>query len=110
MGVYSQEPDPPVYYAVVNTADLVRYTDSAQAQWFIDRINYAYGGYTANVRIEPDGSTIRWFGYYFLGLGDWLWQGTSPMSDEVVRASALRPVPLDFPDDPSAPLPPAEGV
>ena len=86
MGIYSNEPDPPVYYAVVDTKDCVRYTDPDQAQWFMDRIQYAYGGDT---RVE--GTTIKWFGYYRLDIGDWLYGGTTPMSDEILKASQLRP-------------------
>lgn len=95
MGVYSPEPDPPVYFQVVDTRDCVQYTEPGQAAWFIDRINYAFGGTETDARL--DGSTIRWFGYYHLDLGDWLYSGTTPMSDEVLRASQLRPVSNTFP-------------
>lgn len=100
MGVYSNEPDPPEYYAVVETKDCVRYTDPTQSQWFMDRINYAYSGTATNVRM--DGDTIRWFGYYRLDVGDWLWGGTTPITDEVLRASTLRPVPGTWPDSTGA--------
>lgn len=96
MGVYSNEPDPPDYYQVVDTADCVRYTDVGQAQWFMDRIQYAYGSTQTNVRL--DDTTIKWFGYYKLQLGDWLYKGTTPITDEVLRASALRPVASTWPD------------
>jgi hypothetical protein len=95
VGIYSPEPDPPVYFQVVDTRDCVRYTDVAQAQWIMDRINYAYGGTDTDVRLE--GTTVRWFGYYRLDLGDWLYSGTTPMSDEVLRASQFRPVSDTFP-------------
>lgn len=103
MGVYSDESDPPVYYQVVDTRDCVRYSDSAQAPWFMDRIRFAYGGTSTNVRLDSDG-TIRWFGYYWLHLGDWLYGGTTPVTDEVLRASHLRPVGVDWPS--ATPTPP----
>lgn len=96
MGVYSNEPDPPTYHQVVDTHDCVRYTDVAQAQWFIDRVNWAYGGGT-DARLED--TTVRWFGYYQLALGDWLYNGTTAMSDQVLRASQFRPVLDTFPTE-----------
>lgn len=96
MGIYSNEPDPPVYYAVVDTRDCVRYTDAAQAQWFMDRIQYAFGGTDTNIRL--DGTTIRWFGYYALPIGDWLYAGNIPMTDEVLKASAFRPTLETWPE------------
>jgi hypothetical protein len=89
MGVYSDEPDPPDYFAVVDTRDCVRYTDVSQAQWFIDRINAAFAGNETEARL--DGTTVKWFGYYNLPLGDWLYGGQVSMSDEVLKASAFRP-------------------
>ncbi|WP_027944024.1 hypothetical protein [Amycolatopsis taiwanensis] len=101
MGVYSDEPDPPIYYQAVESYDLVRYTDVSQARWFMDRINYAFGGQQAtNVRMGEDGETIRWFGYYFLHLGEWLYKGNTACSDEVLRFSGLRPIMTEWPDDP----------
>lgn len=97
MGVYSNEPDPPYYYQAVDTHDCVRYTDVAQAQWFMDRIQFAYGSTKTNVRL--DGTTIRWFGYYSMDVGDWLYNGTTPMTDEVLRASQLRPLDSAWPDN-----------
>lgn len=92
MGIYSDEPDPPTYFQVVETADCVRYTDLGQAQWFMDRINYAFGGQAStNVRLAEDGTTIRWFGYYQLRLGDWLYKGNTAIDDKTLRASALKP-------------------
>ncbi|SFO82204.1 hypothetical protein SAMN05421810_10171 [Amycolatopsis arida] len=100
MGVYSDEPDPPVYYQAVDAADCVRYTDVSQAKWFRDRINFAFGGQrSTNVRMDADGTTIRWFGYYVLRLGDWLYRGNTPITDEVLRASGLRPVTTSWPED-----------
>lgn len=96
MGVFSNEPDPPSYFQVVDTHDCVRYTDIAQAQWFIDRVNFAYGGET-DARLDDD--TIRWFGYYHLALGDWLYSGSIPMTDDVLRASQFRPVTTTFPTE-----------
>jgi hypothetical protein len=91
MGVFSSQPDPPTYYHAVDTSDCVRYTAVAQAQWFMDRIQYAYAGSTTNARLDPDGSTIRWFGSYTLALGDWLYAGKTAMTDAVLRDSAFRP-------------------
>lgn len=88
MGQYSDQPDPPVYHQVIETKDCVRYTDPRYAQWFVDRINFVYGD--ANVRVDET-HTIRWFGYYALRVGDWLYSGTTPVTDEVLRASQLRP-------------------
>lgn len=96
MGTYSDQPDPPVYYQVVDTRDCVRYTDVDQAQWFIDRINRAYGSDTG---ARLDGEIVRWYGYYQLHVGDWLLNGTTPMSDAVLRASRLRPVTGTFPEE-----------
>lgn len=96
MGVYSNQPDPPVYFQAVDTYDCVRYTDPSQAQWFMDRINYAFGGTTANVRFADDGVTIQWFGVYFLHLGDWLLQGNTPATDDQLRLSTSRPVTGDW--------------
>lgn len=101
MGTYSDHPDPRVYYQVVDTKDCVRYTDPAEAPWFRDRINWAYSGTPTNVRMEGD--TIRWFGGYYLHIGDWLYAGTTPVSDYTVRNSSLRPILQSWPDDPSAP-------
>ncbi|OXM53779.1 hypothetical protein CFP71_21445 [Amycolatopsis thailandensis] len=101
MGVYSDEPDPPVYYQAVEATDCVRYTDVSQAKWFQDRINYAFGGQSStNVRMADDGTTIRWFGYYWLRLGDWLYKGNTAITDEVLRASGLRPILTTWPEDP----------
>jgi hypothetical protein len=94
MGVYSNAPDPPSFYQVVDTHDCVQYTDVDQAPWFIDRINYAFGGGT-DARL--DGQTVRWFGYYELHIGDWLYNGVNPMTDEVLRASQFRPIADNFP-------------
>lgn len=91
MGIFSNEPDPPVYFNVVDTRDCVQYTDVDQAPWFMDRIDNAFAGSTTNVRMDSDGTTILWFGYYRLALGDWLYAGNIAMSDEVLKASAFRP-------------------
>jgi hypothetical protein len=96
---YSDQPDPPEWYQVVQTDDCVRYTDPSQAQWFFDRINFEYGSTTPNVRFDDDGTTIRWFGFYVLHLGDWLWKGTYGMTDEQFRGSVLRPVLDTVPPD-----------
>lgn len=91
-------PQPPEYYRVVETTDLAHYTDPAQAQWFMDRVNTAYSGQAStNVRMDPDGTTIRWFGYYYIELGDWLWQGKVRITDEVLPYSTLRPIDTAFP-------------
>lgn len=96
MGVYSDAPDPPVYFQATDTSDCVRYTDPSQAQWFMDRINYAFGGTSANVRFDTDGVTIRWFGYYWLHLGDWLYHGDTAIPDDQMRASQIRPIVGDW--------------
>lgn len=97
MGVFSDQPDPPVYVNAVDTYDVVRYTDVSQAQWFMDRINFAYGGQaTTNVRFDADGTTILWFGVYFLHLGDWLLKGDSPITDDALRTSPVRPLAGDW--------------
>lgn len=107
MGVFSDEPDPPTYYYAVEAADCVRYTDVAQAKWFMDRINHAFGGQAStNVRMAEDGTTIRWFGYYWLHLGDWLYKGNTAITDEVLRASGLRPSMAEWP---AAPKPGGDG-
>jgi hypothetical protein len=90
MGAYSTEPDPPTYATVADTHDCVRYTNVAQAQWFMDRINVAFAGSTTNARL--DGTTVKWFGYYTLPLGNWLYAGTVSMTDEALRASSFRPI------------------
>lgn len=89
MGQYSSEPDPPNSYQIVDTHDCVQYTNTSQAPWFCDRINFAYGGDT-DARLE--GGVVKWFGNYRLNVGDWLYNGTTPMSDEVLRGSQFRPV------------------
>lgn len=94
MAQYSTEANPPNYYQVVNSHDCVQYTNVDQAQWFVDRINFAYGGTDARL----DGTVIRWFGNYTLNLTDWLYNGTTPMSDEVLRASQFRPLLDTFPE------------
>lgn len=105
---YSNEPLPPQHHVVAVSSDAFRYTNVNQAQWFFDRINMAFGSTTPNVRME--GTTIRWFGYYWLNLGDWLYQGMTPVTDEVMRASYLRPVGNDWPPDPGLDWVPGDPV
>lgn len=101
MGVFSNAPDPETYYQVAQTRDIVKYNDVSEAQWFRDRLAYAYGGYAyVNVRMDADGTTILWFGGYRLPLGSWLYAGTTPMTDEQVYFSTLRPTDRMFPDVP----------
>lgn len=103
MSLYSDEPDPPVYFQAVEAADCVKYTNVSQAKWFMDRINAAFGGQaTTNVRMAEDGTSIRWFGYYWLRLGDWLYRGNTAVTDEVLRASGLRPIVAQWPAAPTA--------
>lgn len=97
MGTYSDQPDPPTYFQAIQTSDVVRYTDVAQQQWFLDRIRYAYGSTNANARIDPDGTTIRWFSSYVLPLGYWLYKGNTPVSDADLHAGLLRPITETFP-------------
>ncbi len=97
MGTFSDHPDPPEYYQAVQTYDVVRYTAVSEAPWFFDRIQFAYGSTNANVRFDTDGTSIRWFSSLVLRLGDWLYQGKTPITDAQLRTGALRPITETFP-------------
>lgn len=100
MSVFSDEPDPAGYYEAVEVHDCVRYTDPSEQQWFIDRIEFTFGG-TANARVEGD--VIRWFSAYELHLGDWLYEGQQPVShDQLHRARILPHGGGDWPDPPTS--------
>lgn len=103
-------PQPPEYFRVVETTDIAHYTDVSQAPWFIQRIETAFGGpQSVNVRMDSDGTTILWFGYYYLRLGDWLWRGQVRVTDEILRYSTLRPHDEVFPPQQN-PTQPPEGA
>lgn len=98
---FTDQPEPPVYYMAVQTFDCVQYTDVSQQQWFFDRIRFAYGGTNPNVRLDTDGTTILFFGSTRLHLTDWLYKGTTVLTDAALRASRtnlLRPVNDTFPE------------
>lgn len=97
MGIFSDQPDPPVYYQAIATSDVVQYTDVGQHQWFLDRIQYAFGSTNANVRLDADGTSIRWFSSNVLHLGDWLYQGKTAVTDSVLHSGSLRPITETFP-------------
>lgn len=91
--------EPTETFQVVQTRDCVRYTDPDQFEWFWSRINRAFGT-DCNVRFDPDGTTIRWFGAYSLPLGSWLVGGQTSLTDAQLRNqqwNMLRPVP-DWPE------------
>jgi hypothetical protein len=81
--------------AVIPSQDAAHYTDPAQAQWFFDRLTTAFGAY-CNPRLDPDGTTIRWYQSYTLPLGSWLINGKTACTDDQLRTGTLRPLP-DWP-------------
>ena len=85
----------PEIVAVVQSNDAAHYTSVDQAEWFFDRLARAFGSFV-NPRRDEDGGTIRWFENYTLPLGWWLIGGMTPLSDDALRTSLLRPLP-DWP-------------
>lgn len=88
--------EPTEYTRVVKTLSALRYTDVSQYEWFKDLLEQTH--YGINVRLDEDGTTILYWGYYRLPLGWWLIQYSEPVSDEFIRSSLsdYRPV-ADWP-------------
>lgn len=73
---------PPVVHCTA-MRQLVRYTDPEQFNFFRDWINWCQNN-NCNVRFDPDGTTIRWFGAYVLRIGDFLLDGITPITEDDV--------------------------
>lgn len=93
-------PKPPVV-RVVQPGKVCQYTDVNQFDFFREWINWC-GGQSqerngANVRMDEDGETIRWYGAYYLPLGGFLVEGRTYVPEDMLRGQ-LRPAPF-WPED-----------
>lgn len=92
----------PLVRHAVQPHRLVQYTNVNQFDFFVQWINWCEGQSQqrngANVRLdEEDGTTIRWYGFYYLPLGGYLVEGRTAITEQQLRGQ-MFPV-AQWPDD-----------
>ncbi len=89
--VENYEHVPPIVPAQ-RIAQTVQYTHTNQFDFFRDWINFNAAN-DCNVRLDDDGTTIRWWYAYYLPLGSYMVNGTTVFSTESLLRNMVAPFP-----------------